>query len=84
MAKKWFKWWIWIVPVILTALAIFAAVFVIALLLIKLMWAWVIPDLFSGAVNQGLIASSISWWTSFKLAIVIALLASVIGAKAKR
>ena len=83
MARKWFKWWIWIVPIILTGLLIFFGVFILSLLLIKVMWAWIMPDLLPGAVSQGLVAPSISWWTSFKLAIVIALLSSFTGARWK-
>ena len=43
---------------------------------IKLLWAWTIPDLFPGAVEQGLIAAEISWFTAFKLAIFFAILTS--------
>ena len=38
------------------------------------MWAWTIPDLFPGAVEQGLIAKEISYFTSFKLALFFATL----------
>jgi hypothetical protein len=54
-----------------------AAVLVMALLLVKLLWAWTVPDLFPGAVDAKLIARTISWWASFKLAIFIAVLAGV-------
>ena len=36
-------------------------------------WILIIPDLFPGAVEQGLVARSISWWTSFKLAVFLCL-----------
>jgi hypothetical protein len=55
------------------------SVFILALLLIKLLWPWTIPDLFPGAVDQGLIACEISWYTSFKLAIFVAVLAGIAG-----
>lgn len=58
---------------------IIVSVFVLVLLLIKLLWPWTIPDLFPGAVDQGLIVREISWYTSFKLAIFIAVLAGVAG-----
>ena len=45
---------------------------------IKLLWAWTIPDLFPGAVEQGLIAKEISWFTSFKLALFFAALGGAI------
>jgi hypothetical protein len=64
------------------ALAIAAGVFAITLLLVKVLWAWTVPDLFPGAVEQGLVARSISWLTSLKVAIFVAVLAGV--AKASR
>tara|TARA_B100001750_G_C15270928_1_gene477498 strand:- start:351 stop:572 length:222 start_codon:yes stop_codon:yes gene_type:complete len=51
--------------------------------LIKFLWAWTIPDLFPGAVEQGLIASEISWFTSLKLALFFGLLTSVVKANNK-
>lgn len=61
--------------------ALFVGLFILALLLIKLIWAWTIPDLFPGAVDQGLVAGSISWFTAFKLAIFVAVLGSLAGFK---
>ena len=49
-------WWI-AIPGILALVAVYV---VIVLLLVKLLWAWTIPDLFPGAVSQGLVAESIS------------------------
>ena len=48
--------------------------FVVALFLVKLLWAWTIPDLFPGAVRAGLVAGSISWYAAMKIAIFIAVL----------
>jgi hypothetical protein len=50
---------------------------VFGLLIIKLMWSWVIPDIFPGAVKQGLIVKSISWYMAFKLALFIAMLGGI-------
>ena len=50
---------------------------------IKLLWAWTIPDLFPGAVAQGLIAAEISWLTSFKLAVFFGLLTGSVKANTK-
>ena len=47
--------------------------FVVMLFVIKALWAWTIPDLFPGAVAQGLVAGSISWVTSIKVAILVAI-----------
>lgn len=69
----------WYLAIIPGGLALMFGLFVLALLVVKLLWAWVIPDLFPGAVDQGLIAKSISWYTALKVAIVIALLGSAIG-----
>ena len=57
-------------------IALFIGIVAIAFLAIKLLWAWTIPDLFPGAVEQGLIAAEISWFTAFKLAIFFAILTS--------
>ena len=51
-------------------------VLLIPFILIKLLWAWTIPDLFPGAVEQGLVADSISWFTSFKIAIFVAVIST--------
>jgi len=45
--------------------------------LIKFLWSWTIPDLFPGAVDQGLIARDISWYTAMKLAIFVAVLTGI-------
>jgi cobalamin biosynthesis protein CobD/CbiB len=59
-----------------TAIAIAVGVtFVITVILFKFVWAWVIPDLFPGAVQQGLISANLSWFSTIKLAV----LASLIG-----
>ena len=70
------KWLIAIVPGIL---ALILGAFIIALFLVKILWAWTIPDLFPGAVEQGLIAKEISWYTSLKVAIFVAALAGIAG-----
>ena len=53
--------------------------FVVVLLLIKAMWAWTVPDLFPGAVEQGLVAGSVSWFTAVKLALFLAILSGIAG-----
>ena len=70
------KWLIAIVPGIL---ALILGAFIIALFLVKILWAWTIPDLFPGAADQGLIAKEISWYTSLKVAIFVAALAGIAG-----
>jgi hypothetical protein len=69
----------WLLALVPGVLGIITVVCVVALLLIKVLWAWTIPDLFPGAVTQGLIAGEISWFTAFKLAIFVAVLAGIAG-----
>jgi len=70
--------WIATVPGIIAFIAI---VIIIGLFVIKILWSWTIPDLFPGAVDQDLVAKSISWYTAFKLAIFLAVLAGIAGAR---
>jgi len=72
------KWWIAVVSGILALVAVYV---VIVLLLVKLLWAWTIPDIFPGAVDQGLIAGEISWYAALKVAIFVAVLAGLAGAR---
>ena len=73
-------WWIAITGV----LALIAVYAVIVLLMVKLLWAWTIPDIFPGAVSQGLMAGSISWYTAFKIAVFVAVLAGLAGVRRGR
>jgi len=75
MKKKWI-----IAAVVPGVLAFVACVFVLAIFLVKFLWGWTVPDLFPGAVEQGLVARSISWLTSLKVAIFVAVLAGAAGA----
>jgi len=70
------RWWIAIVPGIV---AFVVGAFVVGLLLVKLGWGWIVPDLFPGAVAQGLVAESISWLTAFKLAVIFGVVAAAGG-----
>jgi hypothetical protein len=74
----------WLIAIVPGVLMFVAGAFVLALFLIKLLWAWTIPDLFPGAVEQGLVARSISWLTAFKLAIFVTVLAGMAGVSARR
>ncbi len=72
-----------IITAIVTAIMVMGIMFVVGLLLIKFLWAWTIPDLFPGAVQQGLIAKSISWITAAKLALFISILAGIARGSSK-
>ena len=60
--------------VVTGAITLACVAFVIVLFLVKALWAWTIPDLFPGAVQQGLVAGTISWLTAVKIAIFVAVL----------
>jgi hypothetical protein len=61
---------------------IFAFIFgFVVLLLVKLLWVWTIPDIFPGAVEQGLVAGTISWYTSLKVAIFMAVIGGLMGTR---
>jgi len=85
---KWLAWGTFIPIAITTGCGLFIAVFVgvllFGLLLIKLWWAWAVPDLFPGAVQQGLVAESLSWWTTFKLALAFAALSALASSRRNR
>ncbi len=48
--------------------------FILSLVVFKFVWAWVVPDLFPGAVEQGLIVADLTWLAAFKLAVLVAVL----------
>jgi len=73
-----------LLAVIPAALAFAAVVVVLALFLVKWVWAWTIPDLFPGAVERGLVAGSISWFTAFKVAVFIGVLGGFSRASVNR
>jgi len=70
-----------LVAIVPGVLALVVAVFVLMLFLVKVLWAWTVPDLFPGAVEQGLVAQTISWYTALKVAIFLAVLAGIAGAR---
>lgn len=47
-----------------------AIMLLVAATLLKLLWAWIIPELFPGAVAQNLILPALSWSLSFKLVVL--------------
>ena len=62
------------VTVAITGLIQVVIMFVIALVLFKVVWGWVVPDLFPEAVAQGLIVADLTWLTSLKLAVLVGML----------
>ena len=63
--------------VIAGVVAVACIAFVVSIFVIKALWAWTMPDLFPGAVSQGLVAETISWGAAAKLAIFVAILAGL-------
>ena len=61
------------------ALGSMVGLFLVSLLVFKFVWPWVIPDVLPGAVDQGLVAESLSWSTAAKLALPIAALGGMFG-----
>ncbi|KPL04744.1 MAG: hypothetical protein AMJ73_03805 [candidate division Zixibacteria bacterium SM1_73] len=73
-----------IVTSIISMIILGIVFFVIGLFLVKLLWAWTIPDLFPVAVQRGFMAGEISWLTALKIAIFVGLLGGVAGARRGR
>ncbi len=61
-------------PVVISILVAVAVTFVISMVLFKFVWAWVVPDLFPGAVAQGLISADLTWLAALKLAVLVGVL----------
>ena len=53
--------------------------FIVSLLVFRFVWGWVMPDVLPGAVDQGLVAESLSWGVSAKLALPVAVLGGMFG-----
>lgn len=60
-----------IAAAIIAGLALLPLVILLGLFIIKFVWSWVIPDLFPGAVEQGLIVRELSWYMAFKLSVFV-------------
>ena len=51
-----------------------AIVFGISLIVLKFVWGWMVPDLFPGAVAEGLISAELTWKTALKFAAIMVVL----------
>ena len=74
----------WLAAIIPGGIIMVVVVFVVVLLIVKLLWSWTIPDIFPGAVAQGLVAREISWLTALKVAIFFAVLGGITRGKVQR
>ncbi len=52
-------------------------IFVIGVILLRLLWAWTIPDLFPLAVAQGLIVADLTFLTAMRIVALVAILSSI-------
>ena len=52
-------------------------VFVMTIIVLRFVWAWVIPDIMPGAVLVGFITPQLSWGTAAKLALLAATLTGI-------
>jgi len=57
--------------------------FGVSLLLARYLWGLAVPELFPGAVAQGLVAASLSWGTAAKVALAAAAVALAFGRRAR-
>jgi hypothetical protein len=75
-------------PVVITILIQVAVAFVISVVVFKFVWAWVVPDLFPGAVAEGLISADLTWLAAVKLAVLVGVLSgfyqSIVEASKRR
>ena len=62
------------VTVAITVFVTVAVMLVVSLVVFKFVWGWVVPDLFPGAVDEGLIVADLTWLSAFKLAVLVAVL----------
>lgn len=61
---------------ITSALITAAVVFAIGVVLVKVFWAWTVPDLFPGAVEQGLIVADLTWLAAIRTVVLVAIVSS--------
>lgn len=62
------------VTLAITILITVAITFLISVVVFKIVWAWVVPDVFAGAVDAGLISADLTWANAVKLAVLVAVL----------
>lgn len=74
----------WIPLAVVLGLALVVGAFALVLFVVRALWAWTIPDLFPGAVAQGLVAGSIGWLTAFKVVLLGAVLGALAGVRRGR
>ena len=48
-------------------------------IIIKVMWDLTVPDLFPGAVAEGLVVETLNWWTAIKLSLFITFIMGLVN-----
>lgn len=48
--------------------------FIVAFVAVMLLWQWIVPDVFSGAVSQGVLPASLTFVQAIKLSILLTIL----------
>lgn len=66
--------WGGIAAVVLGVLAHLVVVTVVVAFLVTIVWHWVVPDVFEGAVEQGILPASLSVIQAFKLSVLFTIL----------
>lgn len=66
-----------IVVMVTGGLLLFALLLILFTYLIQWLWGWVVPDLFPSAVREGRLAGALSWWTAFKVVVVLLIVGSL-------
>ena len=61
---------------ITSAIITAAVAFAIGVVLVKVLWAWTVPDLFPAALDQGLIVAELTWLAAAKIVVLVAILVS--------
>lgn len=59
---------------VLAVIGLLIAAFIVAVFLITLVWAWVVPDVFAGAVEQHILPATLTWVQALKLWILLLVL----------
>ena len=50
-----------------------AFLFLLAIVIVRALWGWVVPDLMPGLVDQGMVLGRLTFYQAFKLTVVLSL-----------
>lgn len=69
------------IVMVIGGLLFLALLLILFTYLVQWLWGWVVPDLFPSAVREGRLAGSLSWWTAFKVVVVLFIVGSLFRGK---